>query len=99
MESGVMLVPVAKPFDHGRDFDWGRTSADYASYRPGYPASFFERITALGVALAGQRVLDLGTGTGALARALAKRGCRVTGVDVSEQQISASVASVCHLSD
>lgn len=74
--------------DHGREFDWGRTSQDYARYRPGYPSSFYERITALGIGLPGQRVLDLGCGTGNLARELARLGCQVTGVDISEGQIA-----------
>jgi SAM-dependent methyltransferase len=73
--------------DHGRAFDWGLTAQDYARYRPGYPASFYERITSLGVGLPGQRVLDLGCGTGNVARELAHRGCRVTGVDISERQV------------
>ena len=74
--------------DHGRAFDWGRTSPDYARYRPGYPSSFYERIVPLGVGLSGQRVLDLGCGTGNVARELAHRGCRVTGVDISEAQVA-----------
>ena len=74
--------------DHGRTFDWGRTSQDYARYRPGYPSSFYERITSLGVGLPGQRVLDLGSGTGNVARELARRGCKVTGIDISERQIA-----------
>src|SRR6202008_4513476 len=74
--------------DHGRTFDWDRTSQDYARYRPGYPPSFYERIASLGVGLPGQRVLDLGTGTGNVARELARRGCKVTGVDISERQIA-----------
>jgi len=73
--------------DHGRAIDWGHTSADYARYRPGYPPSFFQRIVALGVGLPGQRVVDLGTGTGNMARELARLGCRVVGIDISENQI------------
>jgi SAM-dependent methyltransferase len=75
-------------YDHGRPFDWGHTSGDYARYRPGYPPSFYQRITALGIGLSGQRVLDLGTGTGNVARALARLGCTVTGVDISTEQIA-----------
>jgi cyclopropane fatty-acyl-phospholipid synthase-like methyltransferase len=73
--------------DHGRPSDWGRTSQDYGRFRPGYPPSFFERITALGIGLPRQRVLDLGTGTGNIARSLARLGCDVTAVDISAEQI------------
>jgi SAM-dependent methyltransferase len=74
--------------DHGRAFDWGQASADYARYRAGYPASFFDRITALGIGVPGQRILDLATGTGNLSREFARRGCHVTGVDISGGQIA-----------
>lgn len=74
--------------DHGRPIDWGHASADYARYRAGYPPSFFNRITALGIGLPNQRILDLGTGTGNLAREFACRGCKVTGIDISEVQIA-----------
>ena len=74
--------------DQGRQIDWGETSADYATYRPGYPASFFRRLAALDIGLPGQRILDLGTGTGVLARVFAAQGCRVTGVDVAGNQIA-----------
>ncbi|MBI2571728.1 MAG: class I SAM-dependent methyltransferase [Candidatus Schekmanbacteria bacterium] len=73
--------------DHGREIDWGRTSTDYGRYRSGYPASLYDRLTVLGIGVPGQRVLDLGTGTGLLARELARRGCRVTGVDIAGPQI------------
>lgn len=74
--------------DHGRDLDWSHISADYARYRAGYPRSFFNRVTALDIGLHGQRILDLGTGTGNLAREFARRGCHVTGIDISEGQIA-----------
>jgi 2-polyprenyl-3-methyl-5-hydroxy-6-metoxy-1,4-benzoquinol methylase len=68
--------------------DFGRAAADYARHRQGLPPAFFERIAALGCGLPGQRVLDLGTGTGLLARALAQRGCVVTGLDPSEALVA-----------
>jgi SAM-dependent methyltransferase len=77
--------------DDGTVFDWGKTSGDYAAYRPGYPAEFYELISRLGVGLPGQKILDLGTGTGVLARAFAKRGALVTGVDVAVDQIREAV--------
>ncbi|HUJ75910.1 MAG TPA: class I SAM-dependent methyltransferase [bacterium] len=70
--------------------DWSVTSADYAEHRPGPPLSYYRRLQALGVGLPGQSLLDLGTGTGLVARQLARQGARVTGVDVAEGQIAAA---------
>lgn len=74
-------------FDNGRDIDWGKASADYAKYRPGPPLSLYKMLQAHDVGLPGQSVLDQGTGTGVFGRQLAKQGCRVTGTDISENQI------------
>jgi ubiquinone/menaquinone biosynthesis C-methylase UbiE len=76
--------------DNEREFDWGKTSEDYAVYRSGYPESFYEVLAALGIGRRGQRILDLGTGTGVLARAFARRGAIVTGVDLAANQIAAA---------
>jgi SAM-dependent methyltransferase len=76
--------------DSGRAIDWGRTSTDYARYRPGPPDSYFQRLAEHGVGLAGQRILDLGTGTGALARRFAAAGATVAGIDISPGQIEAA---------
>ena len=65
------------------EIDFGKTASDYARYRAGYPAEFFDRLASAGVGIAGQRILDLGTGTGALARGMARRGAIVTGIDPS----------------
>ncbi len=73
--------------DPGREIDWGKTSADYARFRPGPPESYYKKLNALDVGTQGQRILDLGTGTGVLARTFAKRGARVFGTDVSPEQI------------
>ena len=54
--------------------EFGRTARDYGRYRAGFPDLLFEELAARGVGLAGQRVLDLGTGTGSLARGFARRG-------------------------
>ena len=78
--------------DNAREFDWGKTSEDYAAYRAGYPEAFYEVLAALGVGKPGQRILDLGTGTGVLARAFAKRGAVVTGVDIAANQIAVAQA-------
>ncbi|MBI4617405.1 MAG: methyltransferase domain-containing protein [Planctomycetes bacterium] len=66
-----------------KDVDWGLTAADYGRFRIGFPDSLYDRLVATGVGLPGQRILDLGTGTGAMARAFARRGCVATGLDRS----------------
>jgi SAM-dependent methyltransferase len=71
------------------DVDFGRRSDDYARYRPGFPASFYDRIETL-MPLAGRSVVDLGTGPAVMAMELARRGANVVGVDVAENQISAA---------
>lgn len=71
-------------FDNGRDIDWGKTSADYAKYRPGPPMSLYKMLQAHSVGLQGQSVLDQGTGTGVFGRQLAKQGCNVVGTDISD---------------
>lgn len=66
--------------------DFGRQSEDYAEHRPGFPASFYERIEAI-LPLDGCRSLDLATGPGTVALELASRGSSVLGIDISERQI------------
>lgn len=72
--------------------DFGHTAQDYARHRAGYPDWFFDRLAQHGIGLAHQRILDLGTGTGALAREFARRRARVTGLDPSEQMLEAARA-------
>ena len=70
--------------------DWGRTSADYSTWRPNYPDRFFDLLKTFGVGLPGQRILDLGTGVGFLALRFAQAGALSTGVDISAEQIQAA---------
>jgi SAM-dependent methyltransferase len=65
------------------EIKFGKTAGDYARHRAGFPEQLFVRLQRLGVGRPGQRVLDLGTGTGSLARGFAHRGCAVTGLDLS----------------
>ena len=73
--------------DAGKAFDWGRTSEDYAKYRDIYPEEFYRRILDRGLCIGGQKVLDLGTGTGVLPRNLYRYGACWTGTDISPEQI------------
>lgn len=61
--------------------DFGKTAHDYSRHRAGFPDEFFERLAAWGLGTPGQQVLDLGTGAGTVARGLARRGCKVIGLD------------------
>lgn len=74
--------------DAGKAFDWGKTSADYAKYRDIYPDVFYEKITKRDLCIKGQKVLDLGTGTGVLPRNMQRFGADWIGTDISENQIS-----------
>lgn len=77
-----------KDIDHGREFDWGKASKDYAKFRDIYPNEFYEKILSLGLCDKGQYVLDLGTGTGVLPRNMVKYGATFVGADISENQIN-----------
>ncbi|MDO6385039.1 class I SAM-dependent methyltransferase [Uliginosibacterium sp. 31-12] len=68
--------------------NFGLTAQDYRRHRAGFPDSLFTRLTVYGVGINGQRVLDIGTGTGSLGRGFARRGCLVTGLDPSAELIA-----------
>ncbi|MBR1599688.1 MAG: class I SAM-dependent methyltransferase [Lachnospiraceae bacterium] len=81
------MMQQSDNIDAGRPFDWGKTSEDYAKYRDIYPDSFYEKIYKLGIGKDGQRILDIGTGTGVLPRAMYKYGANWVGTDISENKI------------
>jgi SAM-dependent methyltransferase len=87
MESKISPEKTARKLDSvrelGRRIDFGKTAGDYAKHRAGFPDPFFERLMAMGVVRPSMKALDLGTGTGTVARGLAKRGLEVTGLDKS----------------
>jgi len=61
--------------------DFAKTAKDYAKHRVGFPSSFFDRLEEDGCLKPGCSALDLGTGTGLVAREMAARGARVIGID------------------
>lgn len=72
--------------------DFGRTAKDYATYRPGLFREDFERLRTLGIGRRGSRVLDVGTGTGDMARGLARGGARLVGLDPKAPLLVAGLA-------
>ena len=81
------MVITDKRIDEGKAFDWGKTSEYYAKFRDIYPDVFYRKVAERGLCVSGQRVLDLGTGTGVLARNMYKYGAKWTGLDISPEQI------------
>jgi SAM-dependent methyltransferase len=72
--------------------DFGRAALDYARYRAGFPDRFYDTLAARGIVphAAADRALDIATGTGAIARELARRGWRVDGIDRSAEMLAAA---------
>jgi SAM-dependent methyltransferase len=63
--------------------DFGRTASDYARYRIAFSPRLFERLQQMGIGWAGQKVLDLGAGTGLFGAGMRERSCVVTPVEPS----------------
>lgn len=79
---------TSRPAQRMAGVDFGRAAEDYAQHRLGFPERTWDELENLSVSIAGACAIDLGTGTGAVARALATRGATVTGVDPSEELIA-----------
>lgn len=62
--------------------DFGPSANDYARHRAGFPASFFERVRLDGP------LLDLGAGTGSVARGFAERGLAAVALDLSAAMLA-----------
>jgi len=76
---------VAPPSVRARAFDaW---ADEYERFRPGYPSALFDLIAERLELAADAAVVDLGAGTGKVARSAAARGWRVTAVDPGEPML------------
>lgn len=86
---GVVKMEIRNEgIDHGKVFDWGRASAEYAKFRDIYPKAFYEKLAELSLGVKGQNVLDIGTGTGVIPRNMYGYSAVWTGADISENQIA-----------
>lgn len=83
-----MMKIMNQKIDHGKAFDWGQASQDYAKYRDIYPKIFYDKLAELSLGVKGQNVLDLGTGTGVIPRNMYRYGAKWTGADISANQIA-----------
>ena len=70
--------------------NFGKAAFDYGTFRAGFPDSIYDRLEEFEIGRPGQSVVDLGTGTGTLARGFALRGCTVIGVDPDARMIAQS---------
>lgn len=76
----------------GAQVDFGNTATDYATHRAGFPQAFFDLLHKRGWVQASQKAIDLGCGTGTVARGLAQLGLDVTGVDPAQNLLTAARA-------
>lgn len=82
------MKDASEIFDFGKGVDFGRTASDYRRFRAGFPNSFFEQLSRRGLAREAERALDVGTGTGTLARGLARLKLSVVGVDPAAELLT-----------
>lgn len=68
-------------YDHKHDYVW----------------RYGEEVIALLAPLAGERILDVGCGTGDLTHALHQLGVRVVGIDYSEEMVASALGKYPHL--
>ena len=75
--------PTAEP-------QFGRTAKSYAQHRLGFPASMYARLAVEGLLKTGMQHIDLGTGTGTLARSTSMMGLHSVGLDIDTAMLEAA---------
>ncbi len=81
-----------KPIENA---DFGKTAGDYAIHRAGFPNSLFKKLALdWDIGIRNQLIVDVGTGTGTLARGFASRGAhagvKVIGIDPASDMLDAA---------
>ena len=74
--------------DKNNNFDFSKTSNDYALYRDIYPKEFYDAFINNGIGIKNTTLLDIGTGTGVIPRNIYKYGAKIIGTDISDSQIN-----------
>ena len=77
--------------DHHRRLSFGTVAEQYDRHRPGYPAEMVDAVLAYAGAQPGDRILDVGAGTGRATMLFAERGYEVTAIEPDSEM--AAVAS------
>lgn len=73
--------------DNGAEFDFSKTSNNYARFRDIYPDSMYQKLISFGIGQRDQKILDLGSGTAVLPINLSDTGAVFTATDISPEQI------------
>jgi SAM-dependent methyltransferase len=74
--------------DRRRAESFGAVAAQYDRHRPGFPDALLDELAALG----GNDALDVGCGTGRVARSLGERGLSVLGVEIDPRMAAVARA-------
>jgi len=82
---------IARTRAFGESVNFGLTASDYKRHRAGFPQKFFDSLVARGWVKPGQQSLDIGTGTGTVARGLAKLGASVIATDPATELLEQAV--------
>jgi SAM-dependent methyltransferase len=76
------------PAFRGSGVYFGPTASDYATHRAGFPDGFYKRLSSyFGLLQKPTRILDIGAGTGTIARYLAANGHTVSALDPSPEML------------
>ncbi|HEY4452527.1 MAG TPA: class I SAM-dependent methyltransferase [Solirubrobacteraceae bacterium] len=93
--SGISDRTLAR--SHGKSFN--AIAVEYDRNRPSYPDALVDRACTVAGIRAGDRVLEIGCGTGQLTRSLLARGLRVTALEPGDQLIRVAEENVRDVGD